>query len=117
MNRTTKRSFVLGMIKPELGGMLAGNRTGSEGIQSGRRGCRSPECYTKPDRTKKDANIMYLRFQEALQEEKEKLHVKLQRSRTIDDSKQCRVIEYLIDVTENVVNVLPGKKVHKLLVN
>ncbi|KAK6270594.1 hypothetical protein POUND7_007692, partial [Theobroma cacao] len=47
------------MIKPELGGMLAGNRTGSEGIQSGRRGCRSPECYTKPDRTKKDANIMY----------------------------------------------------------
>ncbi|XP_007008883.2 PREDICTED: protein MID1-COMPLEMENTING ACTIVITY 1 [Theobroma cacao] len=80
----------------------------------------------KPDRTKKDANILEkslsrrypdLRFQEALQEEKEKLHVELQRSRTIDDSKQSRVIEHLIDVTENVVNVLPGKEVHKLLVN
>ncbi|XP_021295617.1 cell number regulator 13-like isoform X2 [Herrania umbratica] len=80
----------------------------------------------KPDRTKKDANILEkslsrrypdLRFHEALQEEKEKLHVELQRSRTIDDSKQCHVIEHLIDVTENVVNVLPGKEVHKLLVN
>ena len=58
-----------------------------------------------------------LGFQEALQEEKEKLHVELQRSRTINDSKQCRVIEHLIDVTENVVNVVSGKKVHKLLVN
>ncbi|OMO75938.1 hypothetical protein COLO4_25782 [Corchorus olitorius] len=81
----------------------------------------------KPDRTKKDANILEkslsrrypeLGFQEALQEEKEKLQVELHRSRTINDSKQCRVIEHLIDVTENVVNVVPDhKKVHKLIAN
>ncbi|XP_021903934.1 protein MID1-COMPLEMENTING ACTIVITY 1-like [Carica papaya] len=80
----------------------------------------------KPDRTKKDAAILEkslsckypeLGFYQALQEEKEKLHVELQRSRTLNDTKQCRIIEHLIDVTENVVNVLPGKKVNKLLVN
>lgn len=80
----------------------------------------------KPDRTKKDANVLEkslsrrypeLGFQEALQEEKGKLHVELQRSRTVNDSQQCRVIEHLIDVTENVVNVVSRKNVHKLLVN
>ncbi|KAJ0100986.1 hypothetical protein Patl1_06672 [Pistacia atlantica] len=80
----------------------------------------------KPDRSKKDANILEnslsrkypeLGFQEALEEEKEKLHIELQRSRTNNDTKQCRLIEHLIDVTENVVNDLPGKKVSKLLVN
>ncbi|XP_015575782.1 protein MID1-COMPLEMENTING ACTIVITY 1 [Ricinus communis] len=80
----------------------------------------------KPDRTRKDANILEkslsrrypeLEFLEALQEEKEKLHIELQRSRTINDTNQCRVIEHLIDVTENVVNAIPEKKVTKLLVN
>ncbi|XVE69474.1 hypothetical protein DITRI_Ditri09bG0155000 [Diplodiscus trichospermus] len=80
----------------------------------------------KPDRTKEDANILEksvsrrypeLGFQEALREENEKLHVELLRSQTINDSNQCRVIEHLIDVTENVVNMASGKKVRKLLVN
>lgn len=80
----------------------------------------------KPDRTKKDAVILEkslsrkypdLAFHEALQEEKEKLNVELLRSRTQNDPDQCRVIEHLINVTENVVNVLPGKKVEKLLSN
>ncbi|KAJ8769468.1 hypothetical protein K2173_002958 [Erythroxylum novogranatense] len=80
----------------------------------------------KPDRTKKDANILEkslssrypdLQFHEALQEEKGKLQIELQRSRTKNDPDQCRVIEHLIDITDNVVNTLPGKKVTKLLVN
>ncbi|KAB1217658.1 Protein MID1-COMPLEMENTING ACTIVITY 1 [Morella rubra] len=80
----------------------------------------------KPDRTKKDANILQnslsrrypeLEFDEALQQEKEKLNVELLRSRTNNDPDQCRVIEHLIDVTESVVNVLPSKKIQKLLVN
>lgn len=80
----------------------------------------------KPDRTKKDADILEkslsrrypdLGFYEALQEEKEKLNIELQRSRTNNDPDQCRVIEHLIGVTENVVNVLPSKKVEKLLSN
>lgn len=80
----------------------------------------------KPDRSKKDANILEnslsrkypeLGFQEALQEEKEKLHVELQRSRTNNDTKQCRLIEHLIDVTENVVNEPPEKKTKKLVAN
>ncbi|KAE8661677.1 S-adenosyl-L-methionine-dependent methyltransferases superfamily protein isoform 1 [Hibiscus syriacus] len=33
--------------------------------------------------------------------------------RSVKDSKQCRVIEHLIDVTENVVTVLRGNNVHK----
>ncbi|KDP44714.1 hypothetical protein JCGZ_01214 [Jatropha curcas] len=80
----------------------------------------------KPDRTKKDANILEkslsrrypnMEFYEALQEEKEKLHIELQRSRTSNDPNQCRVIEHLIEVTENVVNAIPEKKVTKVLVN
>ncbi|KAK1572037.1 hypothetical protein Q3G72_026605 [Acer saccharum] len=80
----------------------------------------------KPDRSKKDANILEnslsrkypeIGFYEALQEEKEKLHIELQRSRTNKDVKQCQVIEHLIHVTENVVNELPGKNVKKLVVN
>ncbi|KAK0593247.1 hypothetical protein LWI29_033477 [Acer saccharum] len=80
----------------------------------------------KPDRSKKDANILEnslsrkypeMGFYEALQEEKEKLHIELQRSRTNKDVKQCQVIEHLIHVTENVVNELPGKNVKKLVVN
>ena len=74
----------------------------------------------KPDRTKKDADILEkslsckypeLDFHEALQEEKEKLNIELLRSRTQNDPDQCRVIEHLINVTQNVVNVLTGKKV------
>ena len=34
-----------------------------------------------------------------------------------NDPDQCQVIEHLIDVTKNVVNVLPGKKITKLLAN
>lgn len=80
----------------------------------------------KPDRSKKDASILEnslsrkypeLGFQEALLEEKEKLHIELQRSRTNNDTKQCQLIEHLIDVTENVVNELPGKKLQKLVAN
>lgn len=80
----------------------------------------------KPDRTKRDADILEkslsrrypdYEFHEALKEEKEKLNIELQRSQTNNDPNQCHVIEHLIDVTENVVNVLPGKKLKKLLVN
>ncbi|KAM1141613.1 hypothetical protein FF1_041490 [Malus domestica] len=81
----------------------------------------------KPDRTTKDADILEralsrkypnMAFDEALQEEKEKLNIELQRAITINDPDQCRVIEHLIHVAENVVSgVLPGKKVEKLLVN
>ena len=56
-------------------------------------------------------------FHEALHEEKDKLNIELQRSQTNNDPDQCQVIEYLIDVTKNVVNVLPGKKITKLLAN
>lgn len=72
----------------------------------------------KRDRTKKDANVLEkslsrhypdLRFHEALQEEKEKLHFELQRSQKNSDPEQCRVIEHLLDVTENVVNVPKNK--------
>lgn len=67
----------------------------------------------KPDRSKKDANVLEkslsrrypdLQFHEALQEEKEKLQHELRRLRENNDPKQCRVIEHLIDVTQNVVN-------------
>ncbi|CAL5366382.1 unnamed protein product [Camellia sinensis] len=51
-----------------------------------------------------------LEFHEALQEEKEKLHVELHRSIVKNDPKECQVIEHLIEVTENVVNVPTGKK-------
>ena len=80
----------------------------------------------KPDRSKKDANMLEkslsrrypdLGFQEALQEEKEKLQIELQRSRTSKEPNQCRVIEHLIEVTENVVNDVLAKKVTKLVVN
>uniref|UniRef100_A0A6N2NC39 MCAfunc domain-containing protein n=1 Tax=Salix viminalis TaxID=40686 RepID=A0A6N2NC39_SALVM len=80
----------------------------------------------KPDRSKKDANMLEkslsrrypdLGFQEALQEEKEKLQIELQRSRTSKEPNQCRVIEHLIEVTENVVNDGLAKKVTKLVVN
>ncbi|KAK1572106.1 hypothetical protein Q3G72_027706 [Acer saccharum] len=52
-----------------------------------------------------------------LEGEKEKLNIELQRSRTNKDVKQCQLIEHLIDVTENVVNELPGKNLKKLVVN
>ncbi|KAF3976797.1 hypothetical protein ACB098_06G138300 [Castanea mollissima] len=80
----------------------------------------------KPDRTKRDADVLEkslsrrypdLEFHEALHEEKGKLNIELQRSQSNNDPDQCRVIEHLIDVTENVVNVLPGKKITKLLAN
>ncbi|KAK7847364.1 protein mid1-complementing activity 1 [Quercus suber] len=80
----------------------------------------------KPDRTKRDADVLEkslsrrypdLEFHEALHEEKDKLNIELQQSQTNNDHDQCRVIEHLIDVTENVVNVLPGKKITKLLAN
>ncbi|KAH0686086.1 hypothetical protein KY284_016639 [Solanum tuberosum] len=72
----------------------------------------------KPDRSKKDANVLEkslsrrypdLRFHEALEEEKEKLHLELHLSQANNDPKQCRIIEHLIDVTQNVVNV-PAEK-------
>ena len=80
----------------------------------------------KPDRTKKDADILEkslsrqypdLGFDEALLEEKEKLNIELQRARTNNDPDQCRVIEHLIGVTESVVNVHPSKRVDKLISN
>ncbi|WMV19927.1 hypothetical protein MTR67_013312 [Solanum verrucosum] len=72
----------------------------------------------KPDRSKKDANVLEkslsrrypdLRFHEALEEEKEKLQLELHLSQANNDPKQCRIIEHLIDVTQNVVNV-PAEK-------
>ncbi|KAL3732410.1 hypothetical protein ACJRO7_029129 [Eucalyptus globulus] len=80
----------------------------------------------KPDRTKRDADVLEkflyraypdLRFDEALQEEREKLHVELQWLRSRNETKQCRVIEHLISVAENASNTLPSKRVTKLLVN
>ncbi|XP_027162877.1 protein MID1-COMPLEMENTING ACTIVITY 1-like isoform X1 [Coffea eugenioides] len=68
----------------------------------------------KPDRSKKDASVLEkslsrrypdLQIHEALQEEKDKLLFELHRLRENNDPKQYRVIEHLIDVTENVVNV------------
>ncbi|XP_057981585.1 cell number regulator 13-like isoform X3 [Malania oleifera] len=73
----------------------------------------------KRDRTKKDSDILEkslsrrypdLRFHEALQEEKEKLHVELHRSKMNNDPNECHVIENLIEITENVVNALPENK-------
>lgn len=72
----------------------------------------------KPDRSKKDASVLEkslsrrypdLQIHEALQEEKDKLLFELHRLRENNDPKQYRVIEHLIDVTENVVNV-PAEK-------
>lgn len=73
----------------------------------------------KPDRSKKDANVLEkslsrrypeLQLHEALQEEKEKLQHELQRLQVNNtDPKQCRVIEHLIDVTQNLVNVSADK--------
>jgi len=80
----------------------------------------------KTSRSKKDACILEkslsrrypdLVFHEALKEEKEKLHVELSRSRTNNDPEQCRVIEHLIEVTKNVVNMSPNKKVTKIVFN
>lgn len=80
----------------------------------------------KTSRSKKDACILEkslsrrypdLVFHEALKEEKEKLHVELRRSRTNNDPEQCRVIEHLIEVTKNVVNMSPNKKVTKIVFN
>ncbi|KAE9465179.1 hypothetical protein C3L33_02923, partial [Rhododendron williamsianum] len=73
----------------------------------------------KKDRTRKDASILEnslsrrypdLEFHEALQEEKEKLHVELHRSQENNEPKECQVIEHLIEVTKNVVNVPTGNK-------
>ncbi|KAF8402584.1 hypothetical protein HHK36_010671 [Tetracentron sinense] len=72
----------------------------------------------KSDRTKEDANILEkslsrrypdLHFEEALQEENEKLHIELQRSQVDNDIRQCKVIQHLIEVTESAVNVPPEK--------
>ncbi|KAG4381785.1 hypothetical protein JHK82_043190 [Glycine max] len=80
----------------------------------------------KTSRSKKDACILEkslshrypdLVFHEALKEEKEKLHVEIRRSRTNNDPEQCRVIEHLIEVTKNVVNMSPNKKVTKIVFN
>ncbi|XP_059666785.1 protein MID1-COMPLEMENTING ACTIVITY 1-like [Cornus florida] len=74
----------------------------------------------KRDRTTKDADILEkslsrrypeLEFHEALQEEKGKLHAELQKLQVNNDTKQCRVIEHLIEVTQDVVNVPPEKNV------
>lgn len=69
----------------------------------------------KPDRSKKDANVLEkslsrrypdLLLHEALQEENEKLQHELKLLQVNNtDPKQCRVIEHLIDVTQNLVNV------------
>jgi hypothetical protein len=80
----------------------------------------------KPDRTKQDSEILEkslyrlypdLQFHEALEEERDKLNIELLRAQTNNDLDQCRLIEHLIDVTKNVVNAVPGKKIKKLLVN
>ncbi|XP_043689140.1 protein MID1-COMPLEMENTING ACTIVITY 1-like isoform X1 [Telopea speciosissima] len=72
----------------------------------------------KSDLTNEDAKILekslsrrypHLEFSEALQEEKNKLHVELQRSQTVNNIQECTVIQHLIEVTENVINVFPEK--------
>lgn len=70
----------------------------------------------KSEHTKEDAGILekslsrrypHLAFNEALEEENEKLHVELQRPQVINDPKQVDVIQHLIEVTENVLNTHP----------
>lgn len=70
----------------------------------------------KSEHTKEDADILekslsrrypHLAFNEALQEENEKLHAELQRSQVNNDAKQVDVIQHLIEVTETVLNTHP----------
>ncbi|KAJ4970501.1 hypothetical protein NE237_003600 [Protea cynaroides] len=70
----------------------------------------------KSDPTKEDAKILeksmsrrypHLEFNEALQVEKNKLHIELQRSEANNNIQECTVIQHLIKVTENVVDVFP----------
>eukprot|EP00268_Persea_americana_P027995 TRINITY_DN2723_c0_g1_i2.p1 TRINITY_DN2723_c0_g1~~TRINITY_DN2723_c0_g1_i2.p1 ORF type:complete len:327 (-),score=45.80 TRINITY_DN2723_c0_g1_i2:2246-3226(-) len=70
----------------------------------------------KSEHTKEDAGILekslsrrypHLAFNEALEEENEKLHVELQRPQVINDPKQVHVIRHLIEVTENVLDTHP----------
>ena len=57
---------------------------------------------------KKSLSCSYpnLPFDEALQEESEKLQLELQRSQTLDPG-QCEVIQHLIGVTQTVASTLP----------
>jgi hypothetical protein len=80
----------------------------------------------KPDQSKQDSKILEKllycvhpdpQFHEALKEERDKLSIELLRAQTNNDLDQCPLIEHLIDVTKNVVNVVPGKKIMKLLGN
>jgi hypothetical protein len=48
---------------------------------------------------------------------RDKLSIELLRAQTNNDLDQCPLIEHLIDVTKNVVNAVPGKKIMKLLGN
>ncbi|XP_042510135.1 protein MID1-COMPLEMENTING ACTIVITY 1-like isoform X2 [Macadamia integrifolia] len=72
----------------------------------------------KSDLTKEDAKILeksmsrrypHLEFNDALQEENNKLHIELQRSQADNNIQECTVIQHLIEVTENVINVFPEK--------
>ncbi|KAL0928259.1 hypothetical protein M5K25_000132 [Dendrobium thyrsiflorum] len=53
-----------------------------------------------------------LRFDEALQEENEKLQLELQRSQSSMDIGQCEVIQHLLEVTEAVASSLNEKCAH-----
>ncbi|GMH30552.1 hypothetical protein Nepgr_032395 [Nepenthes gracilis] len=72
-------------------------------------------------RTIKDANVLEaflsrrypdLKFHDALKLEKEKLQFQLQRFQANNDGQHSRLIQHLVDVTDNVVNLLPDKKLH-----
>ncbi|GAB4827633.1 hypothetical protein Ancab_034518 [Ancistrocladus abbreviatus] len=79
-----------------------------------------------PARSTKDASVLEtslssrypdLKFEEALREEKKILQTQLQqlqRMQTNDDidAQHPRLIHHLIDVADNVVNLLPEKKLH-----
>ena len=105
---------------------IKGNLRFEKGVKDITTDIEAQKVILKPDRTKKDADILEkslsrqypdLGFDEALLEEKEKLNTELQRARTNNDQDQCRVIEHLIGVTESVVNVHPSKRVDKLISN
>jgi hypothetical protein len=90
------------------------------------RDIEAQDVILKPDRTKQDSKILEkslyrvypnLQFLEALKEEKDKLSIELLRAQTNNEFDQCPLIEHLIDVTKNVVNAVPGKKIMKLLGN
>ncbi|XP_068646787.1 cell number regulator 13-like isoform X1 [Aristolochia californica] len=72
----------------------------------------------KPEQMQNDTMVLkkslscsypHLGFNEALQEENEKLKLEYQRSQANMDVRECEVIQHLLEVTETAAHVLPEK--------